>query len=168
MIPLLFLWEGDCFKPIPRHAKECDARYVIGEHYALEEIQERSTKSHAQYFAALKEAWLNLPEKMATDFATVEHLRKFALIRCGFYDKRSVSAASRAEALRLAAFIRPMDEYAIVTVSASLVEVYTAKSQSYRTMPKQEFQDSKSKVLDYVASLIDVRPEELTSHGNTL
>jgi hypothetical protein len=163
MTPLLFRWEGDCFKPIPRHAKECDARYTIGEHYALEEIKERSTKSHAQYFAALNDAWLNLPETIAQRFATSEHLRKHALIGCGYFDKRSIQAASKAEALRLAAFIRPMDEYAIVTVSAALVEVYTAKSQSYKAMGKKDFQDSKTAVLDYVAALIGTEAERLST-----
>jgi hypothetical protein len=159
--PLLFRWEGDSFVPIRRHAKDCDARFTIGEHYALEEVKERSSKSHAQYFAAVNDAWLNLPDGIAEKFPTAEHLRKHALIASGYFDKRSIQAASKAEALRLAAFIRPMDEYAIVTVSAALVEVYTAKSQSYKAMGKAEFQASKQAVLDYVASMIGVSTDEL-------
>jgi hypothetical protein len=152
--PLFFRWEGDGFKPIPRHAKECDRRYTIGEHYALEEVQERSSKSHAQYFAAVTTAWQNLPDHIAEQFPTADKLRKHALIRCGFHDKTSILASSRAEALRLAAFIRAIDDYAIVTVNGSLVERYTAKSQSYRAMPKGEFQASKQAVLDWIASLV--------------
>jgi hypothetical protein len=161
MNPLFYRWEGDGFKPIPRQAKEADKRYVIGEVYALEQIEERSLKSHRQYFAAIREAWLNLPEGTAASFPTPEHLRKHALIRAGFFDKRSIQAANKTEALRLAAFIRPIDEYAIVTVSNALVEVYTAKSQSHRAMPKAEFQESKTKVLEWIATTVGVTKDQL-------
>ena len=154
--PLMFIWQGDAFTPIPRHAKECDVRFVIGERYQLEEILERSSKSHAQYFCALKEGWMSLPESMAHQFATPEHLRKFALIRTGFHDKRSIVAGSKAEAQRLAAFIRPMDDYAIVIVEERVVTAYTAQSQSYRAMGKAKFQESKQAVLDYIDGLLSV------------
>jgi hypothetical protein len=165
MNPLFFRWEGDCFKPILRHAKECDRRYVIGEHYALDEVQERSSKSHAAYFAAVNTAWQNLPDELAEKWPTAEHLRKHALIRCGFYDKTSIQASSRAEALRLAAFIRPIDDYAIVTVNGSLVERYTAKSQSYRAMRKDEFQASKQAVLDWISSLVGTDAASLAKNA---
>lgn len=165
MTPLLFAWEGDAFRPIPRHAKECDRRFVIGETYMLDEVQERSTKSHAQYFAAVSTAWQNLPDELAEKWPTSEHLRKHALIRCGFFDKTSLHASSRAEALRLAAYVRAIDDYAIITVSGSLVERYTAKSQSYRTMPKGEFQDSKQKVLDWISGLIGTDAKALESNA---
>ena len=105
--------------------------------------------------------WLNLPDDLAQQFPTQEHLRKHALIRAGFRDERSIAASSRAEALRLAAFVKPIDEYAIVTTSSSLVVVYTAKSQSYRQMGRAEFQRSKQAVLDFVDSLLGVE------RGNT-
>ncbi len=154
MNPLFYRWEGDGFKPIPRLAKEADKRFVIGEIYSLDEIQDRSPNTHRHYFAAIKEAWVNLPAGAAAEFPTPEHLRKFALVRCGFFDKRSIATSSKTEALRVAAFIKPMDDYAIVTTSNSLVEVFTAKSQNHRAMDRKEFAESKNKVLEYVASLI--------------
>ena len=166
MTPLLFMWEGDCFRPVRHHAKQCDKRFVIGERYLLDEVQERSSKSHAQYFAAVGAAWQNLPDELAEKWPTSEHLRKHALIRCGFFDKTSLQASSRAKALRLAAYIRPMDDYAIITVSGSLVERYTAKSQSYRTMPKGEFQASKQAVLDWIASLIGTNAKALAKNAS--
>jgi hypothetical protein len=156
MDPLVFTWDGEAMQILPRFAKAADKRFVIGEIYALDEVHERSAKSHAQYFAALREGWLNLPDHLAQQFPTQEHLRKHALIRAGFRDERSIAASSRAEALRLAAFVKPIDEYAIVTTSGSLVVVYTAKSQSYRHMGKAEFQRSKQAVLDFVDSLLGV------------
>lgn len=166
MNPLFYNWDGECFKPIPRQAKEADKRFVIGEVYSLDEIQDRSPNSHRHYFATIKDAWVNLSEAAAIEFPTPEHLRKFALIRCGFYDKRSIATSSKTEALRVAAFIKPMDDYAIVTTSNSLVEVFTAKSQNHRSMNRKEFAESKIKVLEYVASLIGVTQKELENNSS--
>jgi hypothetical protein len=165
--PLIFIWQGDCFEPIKRHAKECDQRYVIGEAYALDEILDRSPKSHRQYFAAVHEGWMNLPDHIAEKYATSEHLRKHALIRCGYFDKRSIGCSSKAEALRVAAFIRPMDEYAVVTVTGSLVEHYTAQSQAYNMMKKDVFQASKTAVLNFIDDLLGLSSGETERQGET-
>jgi len=123
----------------------------------------RSAVSHSHYFAAVNEAWRNLPEDMADDFPTSEHLRKWALVKSGFRDERSIACSSRAEALRIAAFVRPIDEFAIVVVREAVVTVYTAKSQSLRAMGKAEFQRSKDGVLDVLAKLIGTSTEDLKS-----
>lgn len=159
--PLIFRWDGESMVPWRRYAKLCDTEFTIGEDYRLEVIEERSAKSHSHYFAALTEAWRNLPEDAAERFPTVESLRKFALIKAGFCDSRSIVAGSKAEAQRLAAFIRPADEFAIVTTSEATVTVYTAKSQSMKAMGKADFTASKNAVLDYVAGLIGVRQDDL-------
>ena len=155
----IFRWDGESM--IPLRPKLADKDFVIGETYHLEVIEERSAKSHNHYWAALTEAWRNLPDDAAERFPTVESLRKFALIKAGFCDSRSIVAGSKAEAQRLAAFIRPTDEFAIVTTSEATVTVYTAKSQSMRAMGKQDFQASKDAVLDYAAGLIGVRKDDL-------
>lgn len=156
MYPLLYTWNGEAMQPLPRFAKEADKRFVIGERYSLDEIQERSHKSHAHYFACIGNAWSSLPDHIAEKFPSAEHLRKYALIRTGFRDERSIACSSKAEALRLAAFIKPMDEFAIVTVSGPLVSVYTAKSQSCRAMGKHDFQKSKDAVLAFLDELLGV------------
>jgi len=158
MNPLSFCWDGNAMQVLSHHAKQADKLFVIGQVYQMEEVHERSAKSHAAYFAALREGWLSLPDHLAQQFPTPESLRKFALIRSGFRDERSLAAASRAEALRLAAFVKPMDEFAIVTVTGALVVVHTAKSQSYRQMGKAEFERSKRAVLDFVDDLLRVEP----------
>jgi len=159
--PLAYRWSGTGFEVLPRHQKAADQDFVIGEIYQLEQVHERSAKSHAQYFAAINQGWLNLPELAAESFPTAESLRKYCLIKAGFHDKRSIQCSSKAEALRLAAFIRPMDEYAIVTVTGSLVTVYTAQSQSYRAMGKETFQKSKQAVLDLISDMIGVETKDL-------
>lgn len=123
----------------------------------------RSKQSHDHFFAAVAEAFKNLPEDMVVDFASEEHLRKWALIRAGFRDERTIVASSRAEASRIAAFVRPMDAFAVVVVREAAVTVYTAKSQSLRAMGKAEFQRSKDEVLRILADLIGTDVAELKS-----
>jgi hypothetical protein len=165
--PLAYRWTGDGFEVLTRHQKAADREFVVGEIYRLEQVHERSAKSHAQFFASLNEGWLNLPEAIAESFPSAEHLRKHCLIKSGFFDKRSIQCSSKAEALRLAAFIKPIDEYAIVTVTGSLVTVYTAQSQSYRAMGKDTFQQSKQAVLDLIADMIGVEAKELNKADAT-
>ena len=154
-----FRWDGSAMVPIrPRAA---DRAYVIGQEYILEIVEPRSGAQHRYYFAAVAEAWRNLPEALADEYADAETLRKKALIRTGYRDERSIVCASKAEARRVAAFIEPMDRYAIVTVSEAVVRVYTARSQSVRAMGRAEFGESVEKVLAFCANIIGVSGGEL-------
>jgi hypothetical protein len=159
--PALFTWQGDGFTPLPRFAKQCDRDFVIGDTYRLAEIEDRSQKTHNHFFAALHEGWLNLPEHLAERFPSAEHLRKWCLIRAGFSDSQTFTCASKAEALRMAAFIRPIDEFSVVTVAEATVSHFTARSQSMRAMGKEEFGRSKQAVLDIIAGMIGVAPAAL-------
>jgi hypothetical protein len=160
--PILCGWDGEAFFPAsPFWAKAADKQFVVGEIYPIEVHQERSAKSHRHYFAAVAEAHANLPEYYLERFSSPEALRKFALIKAGYRDERSIVCASKAEAQRLAAFIRPMDDFCIVTVSEAVVVAYTAKSQSLRAMGKKDFQASKTAVLDIVSQLVGVTATEL-------
>ena len=152
--PIPFMWDGESFSPIGRYAKEADKHFVVGMVYRMVEHQERSKISHDHFFASVEEAWQNLPEGQAERFPSPEHLRKYALIRSGFGDSRQIVASSKAEALRIAAFIQPFDEYAIVTVKEAIVTVWTAQSQSQRAMGKQVFQKSKEAVLFLLSEMI--------------
>jgi hypothetical protein len=159
--PLLARWDGDAFQVAHRHRKQCDVSLTIGETYIIDVREQRSEAAHRAYFAAVNEAWRNLSEDKAERFRTPDHLRRFALIKTGFFDQRTVVCSSKAEARRLAAFIQPMDEYAIISAMEATVTVFTAKSQSIRAMGKLEFMRSQDAVRDYVASLLGVKPEAL-------
>jgi len=164
--PIRFRWSGDAMEPIGARGKaECDAIFAIGAVYALEEHQERSSASHAHFFAAVAEGWKNLPDALLEEYPDPETLRKKALIKMGYRDERSIVCNSRAMAERVAAFIGSMDRYAVVTAISSVVRVYTPKSQSMRAMGKQEFQASKEHVLGFIADLIGVAPEALEKQG---
>ena len=159
LYPQWFQWSGDAM--VPLNPKACDRQYVVGERYRLDHVEERSAATHAHFFACVNDAWENLPDNIAARVASPEHLRKFALIRTGYRDERSIVCSSKAEAQRLASFIKPMDDFAIVTTSEATVTVWTAKSQSMRAMGKKEFQASKDAVLDYLARMIGTTADQL-------
>lgn len=160
-LPLMARWTGEAFQPLGRSAKEADASFVIGEVYKIAEVQERSVASHRQYFASLHECWKNLNDEQMERWPDSEHLRHYALIKCGYATQRQLVASSKAEAQRLAAFIKPVNAYALVTVHESVVTEWTAESQSFKSMGKARFESSKRDVLDYCASLIGVTTDDL-------
>lgn len=162
--PVHFRWDGESMVPLPRFARLADREFVIGQDYALVEHHERSDASHRHYFACIREAWLNLPEDKADQYASPEHLRKWALIKAGYRDERSLACSSKAEAIRLAAFLRPRDDYSVVIVREALVIEYTAKSQSVKAMGKADFQASKDAVLAVLADLIGTDPASLSTN----
>lgn len=162
-IPMDFGWDGEVMKPL--HPKLADKQFVCGENYRLEIREDRSGPSHRQYFASITEAHKNLSEELTLQHKTPEHLRKWALVKSGYHDERSVVCSSKAEALRLAAFIQPMDEYAVILCKGSAVTVFTAKSQSMKAMGKADFQQSKDAVLDIIAALIGTDRDTLTANA---
>lgn len=157
-VPLLFRYEGEGeFKPATDYwGRRADLSYVVGEVYRLVTFEERSQASHNHYFASIQNGFDNLPDAMRDQFPTTEHLRKKLLIRAGYADERSIVCASKAEAHRMAAFIRPIDEYAIVSVREAVVRVFTAQSQSMKAMGAKAFQESKQAVLDQLDDLLGV------------
>lgn len=161
--PMIFQWDGEAMHPA--HPKLADKHFVVGERYSLVEHHQRSQNSHSHFFAAVNDGWQNLPEHLVERFPTTEHLRKYALIKAGYSDSASIVCASKAEAQRVAAFVKPADEFSIVVVNEATVTRYTAKSQSMRAMGKQVFQESKTAVLDVIAAMIEVTPRQLTKEA---
>lgn len=164
--PILTTWDGEAFYPLgPAWARRADKHYVVGERYTIAPVEERSLKSHSHYFAAVNDAWRNLQEEHADRWPTAEHLRKWALIKSGYRDERTHVCDSKAEALRLAAFMKPMDDYAVVVARDNIVVHWTAKSQSMRAMGKKEFQESKDAVLGVLAELLGTTAGELKQNS---
>lgn len=160
--PLPLQWDGEAMVPARGFAALANKQFVVGEVYTLGEVDPtRSMASHRHYFAAVYDAWLNLPEGDGERFPTADHLRKYALIRAGYRDERSIVCGSKAEAVRVGAFVKPMDDHAVVAVSEAVVRVYTAKSQSPRAMGRKVFQESKDAVLAILAEMIDVSRDQL-------
>lgn len=164
MTPLYFTWTGAVMRPeLPKAAAR---QFKTGERYRLGVIEERSVNSHNHYFASIAEAWKNLPEQYAERFPSAEHLRKWCLVKAGYADERSIACASPEEAAKVGAFVRPLDDFAVITVRENVVKVYTAKSQSTRSMDKKEFGESKNAVLDICAEMVGVTQAELAANAD--
>lgn len=164
--PVEMVWADGILRPIsPYWLRRAEKEFTEGEVYRIVDQPERSTASHQHYFAAINEAWRNLPPLLAERFPSAEHLRRYALIKAGYSNSQSMPCGSPAAAQRFAAFVRPLDEFAVVSVEGSVVAVYTSKSQSYRHMDKKTFQASKDAVLGVLADMIEVSKSELSEAG---
>ncbi len=158
---LLCTWDGDSLIPAQGFKQRCDELLVVDEKYRVEMREERSINSHNHYFAAIDEAWRNLPELWSERFPTPDHLRRWCLIKAGFRDERTIVAKSNTQARAIAVFVKPLDDYAVCVARDNVVVVWTAKSQSGRAMGKKDFQTSKEAVLRECAELIGVTPAKL-------
>jgi hypothetical protein len=164
-LPLVTRYAGDgVFEALGRSKRDADAEYVVGAIYKLQTVEERSEASHRFYFAAINEAWANMPEPHAWQYPNAESLRKQALIRTGYATQRQYVANSRKEAERVAAFVKH-DIYELVQIDGNIVTVWSAESQSYRAMGKKRFRESMDAVLGYVAGLIGVTADELCGNA---
>lgn len=159
--PLAYRWDGEAMVPLPRFHNEANAQFVVGAMYRLVEESERSQLSHDHQFAWLTEAWRNLPDELAELYPSPNHLRKRALIEAGYFDETVVDAGTSAAAIRVAAAFRAREEFSHVVVRGPMVAIRTAKSQSRRAMKAPEFQASKTAILEIVAGMIGVAPDEL-------
>ena len=157
-----FTWNGEAM--IPMRPKAADKVYVIGQRYWLEEVSDRSWISHRHEFAWIAEAWSNLPHDLADLYPTPEHLRKRALIQAGFYNETIIDAGSKAGALRMAAYCRNEDEFAVVFVRGPVVIVRKPKSQrmhGHDRMDKAEFQRSKDGIMAVISEMVGVPADQL-------
>lgn len=158
------VWTGEVFQPTsPYWVRRADKEYAKGEVLRIAHVPQRSASSHNHFFASVQSAWENLPPLMAERFNSPDALRKYCLIKSGFCTSDSITCPSHADALRVAAFVRPADEFALITVLKNVVTRYTAKSQSFQAMGKAEFASSKDRVLDVLAEMIGVTTNELKS-----
>jgi hypothetical protein len=160
--PLPCRWTGDALEPIGRFKINADREFVVGQHYIIAPVEnDHSSASRRHYFACLDDIWMSLPDGYAERFPTMTHMRKHALIECGYANSRQYVAKSKAEALRVLSFMGSKI-YSIVAVKKNVITEWTARSQAKEAMDAKMFQESKTAVLDYCAGLIGVASESLT------
>lgn len=164
------IWNGSAFVPDGDTAMTyCRKALQIGEPVTLFVLQARSEKTHRHQFAWLHDALESLPEKYAGEpwAASTEHLRKYALISTGFFTATVVTTAGEDEAWRWKPILQGLDPYSIVSVKGDVIYRFVAQSQSMKAMGKERFQRSKTEILNFVARLIGVLPEDLARMGAT-
>jgi hypothetical protein len=154
-------FDGRAFEPsTPHQLRLARERFGEGEIVMMEVQNERAWKSHAHQFATIADLWANLPERLAhMPYAkSAETLRKHALVECGYADCETIDAGSKAAAERVAATVGRLATlahgYAIVSVSGPVVRCYTPQSQSARAMGGKVFQESKTRVLEWIDGLL--------------
>jgi hypothetical protein len=151
--------------PMPRFRRQCDEQFVIGEEYPLTILEARSRNSHNHYFASLHEVWKNLPEEIAQEFPSPEHMRKWALCKTGYSTMKNFVCETNEHAVSLAAFCRSVDTYAVIELRGNIVRIHEANSQSAAEMGGEEFQKSKQAVFDKLSELIQVPVGQIRREG---
>jgi len=76
------------------------------------------------------------------------------LIRTGFCSCIETALATQSDAAAVANVLRVSDPYCVAVAEQNAVRFYRAKSQRMRAMEKEEFQQSKDAVLDFLSKLI--------------
>lgn len=127
-----------------------------GEVHGWQMAEHRSAKSHDHFFACVNEVWKNLPEGLADDFPSSEHLRKWALIKAGFCSETHIVCANNSEALTLATKAKQMDKFSLVAITGKTVTIWTADSQRKDAMGRAEFQAAKERALHVLSNLIGI------------
>lgn len=166
------VWTGQSFVPDGNYAmaQVCD-RLGEGQVVSLDLDPERSAKSHRHAFAFVRTAWMNLPEHLVgmPYAATSETLRKHALIATGHCNTQMIACGDDGRALRMKAVLSTvateLNGYAITEVSGPIVYCHTPHSQKMKSMGGEIFQKSKQDILEFLADLIGVTPEQLAKMG---
>lgn len=178
--PVVFVWseldvcvEGGVVErvkamvPSSRYSRVASKQFTLDAEYPLEIVQYRSMASHNQYFAAVSDAFDNLPEKLAPSFPSDTHLRKWALIQCGHFKQKETEWDTRHDAMRHATYVRTKEVYSRINVEKVprviedgaerwVVIVREPLSQDFASMSKAEFEQSKRDVLELLESIINV------------
>ena len=148
-LPLLYEGNG-LFRCL--HPKR--VKLDVGAVHGWQMAEHRSKSSHDHFFACVNEAWKNLPEDMADDFPSPEHLRKWALIKAGFCSETRIVCANNSEAMTLATKAKSLDKYSVVAIDEKAVTIWTADSQRRDAMGRQAFQEAKERALHIISNLL--------------
>lgn len=155
MIPLIYMGNGEFRASSPYHVRRCEQAYGQGELITVEVQDDRSMASHRHYFAQIADLWETLPETLAGDFPSSEHLRKFALIKAGYCKQTKLVLPTHEEALEAAAMVSELDSYALCEVTGRVLTVWVAKSQSRKAMKTAAlFEKSKADVLEVIRKML--------------
>lgn len=157
--------------PHARFDNIAKSQFHDGGEYPMVVQEARLRASHDHYFAAIKDGFESLPEKVDVGYGIVrfkstEHLRKWTLIETGWCKERDYEFVNEKMAKRFAAFfLEEVDEYARFKVDGRKLLIRTAQSQDHAHMDREAFEKSKKDVLDYIASLIGVPTSELRKNA---
>lgn len=160
--------EEGVFRVHPDHLRIARRYYVHDEEYPMEVHEQRSSAAHKAYFASIKTAWKNLPESYRDEYPTPEHLRKRALVACGYCNTKTLNCTNGEMAERVMAFVKQFDEFAVVEIKESTVLVHTPMSQSMygpQRMDRETFHRSSEDVLECLAKILRIKRSDLVKNA---
>lgn len=163
MTAIQCVWTGEVFRPLnARQVRDAAAQHGQGEIVALDVVKGRSKTSHDHFFAVITEAHRSLPDGLAERFPTPDSLRHYALCQSGHCDVKHYACASNAEAIRWLPRIQALSPAGSqVAVVGGHVVIREPHSQSMKAMGGKVFQESKSDVLEVIATLLETTSEVL-------
>lgn len=115
---------------------------------------EHSDQARKRFFAIIRDAYGNMPDQWKPLIGSSEHLRKFVLCQVGHCDTTATDCGSHAAAERVAALIRHVDSFAVVTVTGSIVTTSVARSIRKRVCPKKAFMPLTEKAYAYLNEMM--------------
>jgi hypothetical protein len=134
------------------HCPDCGCE-IGGDYMSADPMRRR-------FFAALRDAWANLPDGMRIRFPNAEVLRKTALISIGYCDVMTVVAGSKSAAVEVANAFKARDQYCIAIASRDVVTIYTARSMARRALLKKDFIEVADKVFHWVHEQTGIDPSQ--------
>ena len=139
--------------------------------HVLEPVVDRNMRFHNACFAALHDAWMNLPEKVSARWPSEEHFRKWLLCnKSEFFDEKEHMLPNEESAHAFAAHVRLDSPYASIygprpTLRGFLVIVRRPRSQAVRNMKPSDFKESMNQILDAAAEFVGVKRGELMKNA---
>lgn len=163
--PCCFLWDGRAMIPLDRFRALANRQYHAGTEYVLIDHKGRSEESHRHYFACIRKGWESLPGKYDGKFPSPEALRKRCLVWEGYADQTDHVCEDDEAAAKMITLIRKLDPYAVMTRSGNVLTIWVAQSQDHASMGHEEFQVSKTKVLERIANMCGITLKQLTDNA---
>ena len=155
----LFEWRDDgVMNPLPRFKALCDRQYVVGEQYALGPVEEVGQGSRGGFFAELRDYWDSLGEDHR--FESFDHFRKRALVAAGWAKHSQFVMDTPKDAREMAVGLRRVDEYAVVRVEGSVVDLWIPKSIAHGQIKAAEWKEVKPRALDWAAKMAGTTRQE--------
>lgn len=163
------VWKGGLFHPLPRYERIV-RNFEEGVEYVLEQVEERDMLHHAAYFAELKTLYDGLPDEWKTFFIGGEnHMRKYALIKCGYSDVIDATFTTKSEAYAFVLFGEGLDKYLVAETKQIghrwVVRTWIPKSQKrwdgVHGMKNEEFRRSVKEVTTFCTDILGATPKEV-------
>jgi hypothetical protein len=163
--PVAFIWSGREMVPLDRFRKLAERQYRAGTEYVLVDHKGRSEESHRHFHACVRKGFDNLPEQYGEKILSPEHLRKRCLVWEGYADHTEHLCANEEAMASMILMVRKMEPYAVMKQEGLLLHIWVPQSQDHASMGHKEFETSKQKVLERIASMCGISLEELTKNA---